>query len=355
LNSTTGEIIWRNTDGYANRAFNVWNIGVAYGRVYYHDLGSGRTGAQKCYDALTGQKLWASTELHSIGYYVFKIADGKVYGEQSDASTTTGRVADPAAFCCWDAFTGEIIWKLRQTVTCPVVAYGSLYIVQGGAGLFGGGTPGVLVCISTAFPPQGWTMWRGNSEFPGITLDDAPRDFSMGPVWTYQTGGSIMGSMVVADGKVFFGSADQNIYAIDAYNGTEIWKFPTKQPLNVEWGSTCAVYGGVVVTGGDDGHVYGLDENTGEELWSVDVGPYINVRDGLGQHNIRSSPVIYNGFAYVGSFNNKTYAINPESGAVVWSLDLGATVLGSAGFDKNGSMYMMTMANRLYKIGLNGG
>lgn len=67
-----------------------------------------------------------------------------------------------------------------------------------------------------------------------------------------------MGSMVVADGKVFFGSADQNIYAIDAYNGTEIWKFPTKQPLNVEWGSTCAVYGGVVVTGGDDGHVYGL-------------------------------------------------------------------------------------------------
>jgi len=342
LNSTTGAIIWRNTDGYANRGFNVWQVGYAYGRVYYHDLGSGRTGATKCYDALTGQKLWASTSLFSIAYYVFKIADGKVYGSEADASTTTGRTPDPAAFYCWDAFTGEVIWKLRQQVTCPVVAYGSLYIVNSGC----------LICISTAFPPQGWTEWRGNTQFPGITMDDAPRDFSNGPVWTYQTGASIMGSCVVDNGKVFVGSGDQYIYALDAYNGSVIWKFKTNQPLNVEWGSTCAVYGGVVITGGDDGFVYGLDENTGKQLWKVDVGPYINVRDGLGQHNIRSSPVIYQGIAYIGSFNNKTYAIDPLTGATKWTSDLGATIIGSAAFDYNGSMYIETMTNRIFKLSL---
>jgi outer membrane protein assembly factor BamB len=350
LNSTTGEIIWRNTDGYANRAFNVWNVGYAYGRVYYHDLGSGRTGATKCYDALTGQKLWASTSLFSIAYYVFKIADGKVYGRQSDGSTTTGRQADPVNFCCWDAFTGEIIWNLKQSIACPVIAYGSLYFVQSN----------VLVCISTAYPPEGWTMWRGNAEFPGITLDDAPRDFSMGPVWTYQTGGPILGSPVVADGKVFIGAADQKIYALDAYNGSKIWEFMTNQPLNVEWGSTCAVYGGVVITGGDDGFVDGLVKDTGAKLWSVDVGPYINARDGLGQHNIRSSPVIYEGYAYVGSLNGDVYCINPLTGNVMWHVRAGNPdtavvdpILGSAAFDKQGYVYFFSFTGRMSKINAN--
>ena len=257
--------------------------------MYYHDLGSGRTGAQKCYDALTGQKLWASTELHSIGYYVFKIADGKVYGEQADASTTTGRTPDPAAFDCWDAFTGEIIWTLHQTVTCPVVAYGNLYIVNSG----------VLICFSTDMPPTNWYEFRGNTAWPGIDLSSGPRDFSPGPVWTYQAGGPIIASMTVADGKVFFGDADQNIYALDAYNGSVIWSFHTNQPDNVEWGSTLAVYAGVVITGGDDGNIYGLDENTGKQLWVVNAGPWIPCKDGLGQHDIRSSPIIYNGIAYL--------------------------------------------------------
>jgi outer membrane protein assembly factor BamB len=183
-------------------------------------------------------------------------------------------------------------------------------------------------------------------------MNDAPRDFSNGPVWTYQTGASIMGSFAVDNGKVFVGSGDQYIYALDAYNGSEIWKFKTNQPLNVEWGSTCAVYGGVVITGGDDGFVYGLDENTGKQLWKVDVGPYINVRDGLGQHNIRSSPMIYQGVAYIGSFNNKTYAIDPLTGATKWTSDLGATIIGSAAFDYNGSMYIETMTNRIFKLSL---
>ena len=80
LNATNGAIIWHNDDGAANRAFNVWCMNYAYGRLYCHDLGFGRTGAQKCLDAETGELLWASTELHSIGYYTTCVADGKIFG-----------------------------------------------------------------------------------------------------------------------------------------------------------------------------------------------------------------------------------------------------------------------------------
>jgi outer membrane protein assembly factor BamB len=119
-----------------------------------------------------------------------------------------------------------------------------------------------------------------------------------------------------------------------------------------QYGSTCAVYGGVVVTGADDGHIYGLDANTGEQKWVVDAGPYIGVKVSAGQFDVRSSPVIYNGHAYVGSFNNKTYCIDPLSGVVKWSTDLGATIVGSAAI-ANGSLYIMTLATRLYKINAN--
>jgi outer membrane protein assembly factor BamB len=343
LNATTGAIIWRNADGEANRAFNVWNVMYAYGRVYYHDLGTGRTGSEKCYDALTGQKLWASTSLFSIGYYTTKVADGKVFGNQADGSTTTGRQADPVAFCCWDAFTGEIIWKLRASYNCPVIAYGGLYIVSSSC----------LICISTCQPAQDWTEWRGNTEFPGITMDDGPRDFSYGPVWTYQMGAGTQSSPVVVEGKVYIGSNDRNIYCLDAYNGTEIWKFRTNEPRMTHYGSTCAVYSGVVITGADDGHVYGLDANTGAQKWVVDAGPYIAVRISAGQFEVRSSPIIANGHVYIGSsHNNKTYCIEPLSGVVKWSTDIGSNILGSAAI-ANGSLYMVTLANRMYKINAN--
>ncbi|MFA5366063.1 MAG: PQQ-binding-like beta-propeller repeat protein, partial [Candidatus Bathyarchaeia archaeon] len=39
LDSEDGSVIWHNTDGVRNRAFNVWCINYAYGNVYLHDLG----------------------------------------------------------------------------------------------------------------------------------------------------------------------------------------------------------------------------------------------------------------------------------------------------------------------------
>src|SRR3972149_6752423 len=103
INGTTGEIVWQNNDGLANRGFNVWNINYWDGKVYYHDLGAGRSGAQKCYDAATGKRLWSSGEYELIGYYQTVIGGGKIYGMQSDGSMTTGREPDPTSFSCWDA------------------------------------------------------------------------------------------------------------------------------------------------------------------------------------------------------------------------------------------------------------
>jgi outer membrane protein assembly factor BamB len=145
LRCRSGEIIWANNDGVAYRAFNVWNGIIAYGRTYWHDLGSGINGATKCLDLETGKELWrARTDMY-IGYYQTVCADGKIYGRQSDYSLTTGRDAIPIRFSCWDAYTGAEIWSIELTGAWPIIAYGCLFV-----GTDSNWQSADIVCLSTA-------------------------------------------------------------------------------------------------------------------------------------------------------------------------------------------------------------
>jgi outer membrane protein assembly factor BamB len=119
------------------------------------------------------------------------------------------------------------------------------------------------------------------------------------------------------------------------------------------FGSTPAVVAGVVVVGPDDGHMYGLDANTGELKWTVDCAAYVSIKVNLGQHEIRSSPVIHEGFAYVADLLDTLYCVDPLTGAVMWKTNIGSFAPGSVDFDDTGALFIMTAANRMYKINAN--
>ncbi|MFA5363649.1 MAG: PQQ-binding-like beta-propeller repeat protein [Candidatus Bathyarchaeia archaeon] len=344
LDSEDGSVIWHNTDGVRNRAFNVWCINYAYGNIYLHDLGFARTGAEKCLDAETGKMLWASTALFSIGYYSTVVADGKVYGNQADGSTTTGREADPTAFACWDAFTGEVLWKVNQAISSPVIAYGCLYFVSSSQ----------LWAMSTAVAPEDFSMWRGSVETPSVVLSKGPSDIST-PKWVFTTGAAVISSPVISDGKLYITSCDRNVYCLNAYSGEEIWTFLTNQPKMTTFGSTPAVVNGKVVVGPDDGNLYILDADDGSVLSTVPMGTYRPVEASLGQHNIRSSPVIYNNNIYVGSQHNGMLYCVSLNGQVQWSTVIadGAPILGSVGIADN-YIYVMGDDTNFYKLDMNG-
>jgi|GEM_PF-1515465 len=323
-NGTTGDIIWKNSEGLANRAFNVWSINIAYGRVYVHDLGAGITGATRCLSLETGEELWRARTDMTIGYYQNAIADGKLYGRQSDSSTTTGREPIPVRFSCWDAFTGKEIWSLQFAFAWPTVAYGCLYV----------NAEGITYAFSTAVKPKDWSMWRGNVEMPGVTDSYGPRNLFEGPKWTFTTGGPITSSPVIANGKLYINSGDRNVYCLDAYTGKLIWNFTTAQPLMWDFSSTPAVVGNKVIIGPDDGYIYCLDANTGKLIWKVDAGPF-KVFTVSTQFNVRSSPIIYNDRIYVSScHNNLTYCID-LNGRVIWAFKTKTPVFGSVAIENN--------------------
>ena len=93
----------------------------------------------------------------------------------------------------------------------------------------------------------------------------------------------------MAGGVVYFGSTDNNLYALNAATGTKLWNYPMEF-LGYSLYSSPAVANGVVYVGSYDHNLYALNAQTGALLWSYDTGDVVE-----------SSPAIANGVVYVGS------------------------------------------------------
>jgi outer membrane protein assembly factor BamB len=124
-------------------------------------------------------------------------------------------------------------------------------------------------------------------------------------VWSFTTGGGVAASPAVVGGVVYVGSWDGYEYALNASNGTMLWKaylgvakLSSCNPPAAGVTSSAAVVNGVVYVGGGDQYWYALNASTGAVLWKIDVGnPNGNTYDG---HYNWASPLVYNGFAYIG-------------------------------------------------------
>src|SRR6266700_1082785 len=119
--------------------------------------------------------------------------------------------------------------------------------------------------------------------------------------WAFNTGGPIAASPTVVGGLVYAGSWDGYEYALNATTGALVWKTFLGQttapcyPQLAGVSSAADVENGVVYVGGGDSNWYALDAATGTILWSVFVGD--NTK---GWYNW-ASPLIYNGYAYIGT------------------------------------------------------
>jgi len=91
----------------------------------------------------------------------------------------------------------------------------------------------------------------------------------------------------VANGVVYVGSADHDVYALNAGTGALLWKYTTGWTVS----SSPAVANGVVYVGSLDGNVYALKAGTGALMWKHTGGD-------------SSSPAVANGVVYVGSGGN---------------------------------------------------
>lgn len=149
--------------------------------------------------------------------------------------------------------------------------------------------------------------------------------------WTYQTGGAIWGAPATSDGTICFGSDDHNLYAVEAQTGLLEWKFGTQGLVR----SRPAIVAGLVYFTSDDGYMYAVDAQSGNQAWRMDIGNFAEsekrenpgtIPDPNGFDYLQSSPIVVDGWVYVGSADGKLYALAADTGNINWIFETGQKV-----------------------------
>ena len=102
--------------------------------------------------------------------------------------------------------------------------------------------------------------------------------------------------------------------------------------------SSPAVANGVVYVGSDDNKVYALNAATGIKIWSYSTGG-----------SVVSSPAVVNGVVYVGSEDDNVYALNAATGVKIWSYETGDEVDSSPAV-VNGIVYIGSDDYNVYAL-----
>lgn len=206
-------------------------------------------------------------------------------------------------------------------------------------------------------PAAAHSMFRGDAAHTGRLAGEAPRAPKK-LKWRFATGDRIVSSPVLADGVLYFGSDDGNVYALDAATGRQLWKRATGGPVP----ATPAVAGGVVYVGSYDGKFYALSAKTGAPRWRFATEGERRF-EAKGLHGIQprtqtiadmfdiwlSSPVVVEGTVYFGSGDTHVYALDTATGALRWKFKTGDVVHASPAY-ANGTLYVGSWDSFFYAI-----
>jgi outer membrane protein assembly factor BamB len=147
----------------------------------------------------------------------------------------------------------------------------------------------------------------------------------------------------VSDGKLIYApNGDGNLYAIDATQMVSsqpklIWEFHTSNKL---W-SLPLLDNGKLYQGSIDHNLYAIDAATGKELWRFEgsTAP------------IAVQPVLNDGVLYFGAFDSTFYAVNAADGSLKWKTPVDAWVWTEATIDNN-TIYFGDVHGKLYALDL---
>lgn len=298
-------VLWTSPKGYGGSPV------VADGCVYLLDLGY-----LYCVNVSDGQQVWNQSIPSGIPDSSPAVYKGYVYTPLSAYNASTGEqvldypdfqgytspiVADGiiyfgsafGSFYALNATTGSKLWRyLTEETSSPAVAYGRVYFESWDGNIY------ALDALT------GTKVWNYTLNEPSRYMDSSPavvdeRVFVGGrdgiyclnaltgdKIWNHPTpGASSISSPAVANGYVYLGSIDGNVYALNASMGTQIW--------NATGGgsSSPAVAGGAVYSG-DSVKIVAFNASIGTEIWNYSFPPV--------EYYMLSSPAIADGVVYAG-------------------------------------------------------
>lgn len=131
--------------------------------------------------------------------------------------------------------------------------------------------------------------------------------------------------IVSAEGVVAVGTFDGLLHAIDLDTGQTRWSYPTGGPIL----HSPAIVDGRVITGCHDGAVYAVNVAGGELAWRAETGG-----------GIVASPLVVDGRVYIGNKAGLMTCLDAATGEMIWQTDVGAPIVQSAAWSESAGLVL---------------
>lgn len=158
-------------------------------------------------------------------------------------------------------------------------------------------------------------MFRGDPAHTGVSR---ARFFTGqgGVKWRVKTGDAVRSTPAVTATRLYVGSGDGFLYALERATGKTIWRFNAGSPVH----ASPAVAGGVVIAATLGGRIFAVDQSAGRVRWSMQTGDTLprNIAPAGGWDLLVSSPVITGTTAVIGGRDGIVYALDVATGRVRW-------------------------------------
>ncbi len=189
-----------------------------------------------------------------------------------------------------------------------------------------------------------WPIYGGDAQHTGRSLAEGPPSPSL--KWMFRAGILANSPAVGADGNVYFGSLDGNLYALSA-GGIETWRAAFGQISGVPAISEEGVI-----------HV-GVASPVEEMFYAFNRDGSIAWAYHIESHTVESSPIIGpDGTIYLAASNPLTaggalVALNPD-GSERWRYDVGSRLPSAPALGPDGTVYVGARNGNLYAVNPDG-
>jgi outer membrane protein assembly factor BamB len=221
-------------------------------------------------------------------------------------------------FFALDSETGKVDWR-KDTERCaassPTIGKGVVYqsvmhpvpCLQDQAG-----ANGYVIAWDA---DTGRTRWRFNS---------AP----------------IESSPLLKGKRLFVGTWDHGVYALNAKTGKRIWRFGADDQVN----TSAAYWKGRIYIASDGGTLYSLSAKTGKLLWSAQSQSRFGSREFW-----YATPTVAYGRVYIGNTDGTMYVFGAKSGKLLWARPIGSYIYGAAAVYQR-KVFVGTYDGKLYAL-----
>jgi glucose dehydrogenase len=139
--------------------------------------------------------------------------------------------------------------------------------------------------LNAAKEPQNWLIYGGSwseQHYSPLASIDTRNVSRLKPAWSFDfdTSRGQQATPIVADGVMYVSSAWSKVFALDAKSGKRLWSYDPHVPGPADLPLCCdvvnrgvAVYKGKVYVGTIDARLIALDAATGAVVWSVATAP----------------------------------------------------------------------------------